>query len=81
MSDPIQKFLSKVSTKERVILAGIIKKIISGDTGGLQIKKLVGSKDFFRVRKGDFRIIYRQSKSDCLIIYVDHRSEATYKDF
>ena len=58
-----------------------MEKITSNKTEGLQIKKLVGNTDIFRIRKGKFRIIYRKTKTDCIIISIDRRSEATYRDF
>jgi mRNA-degrading endonuclease RelE of RelBE toxin-antitoxin system len=81
MADPIQKFLAKLAAKERKLIYGIIKKILSNDLVTLQVKKLTGSKDIFRVRKGDFRIIYQKKEKDYKIISIDRRSESTYKDF
>ena len=79
MSDAITKFITKLSKNERLVILGIIKKITSNNLTGLQIKKLVGSNDIFRVRKGKFRIIYRKTKTDCIVISVDRRSETTYR--
>jgi len=81
MIDPIKKFLAKVSKQETISLVLILEKILKDDVKGLQIKKLTGSKDIFRIRKGKFRIIYRKNKTDCIIISIERRSESTYKDF
>ncbi|MCC6323967.1 type II toxin-antitoxin system RelE/ParE family toxin [Candidatus Nomurabacteria bacterium] len=81
MSDVISKFLAKLSKSEKAVIKNILEKITTNNTVGLQIKKLVGSEDIYRVRKGKFRIIYRKTKTDCLIISVDRRSEATYRNF
>lgn len=81
MSDPIAKFLAKVTEKEKIILSVIIWNILSDKLEGLNAKKLVGSKDIFRVRKGKFRIIYKRTATDCIIMSIERRSEKTYKDF
>ena len=48
---------------------------------GLQVAKLKGRQDIFRVRKGRLRIIYRQSGTSTDILAIERRSEKTYKDF
>ncbi len=81
MADAITKFIAKLSKTEKVVIVELLEKILANKTDGLQIKKLVGSTDIFRVRKGKFRIIYQKTKTDHIIISVDRRSEKTYKDF
>ena len=81
MADPVTKFLAKVTAKERVLLSDILVKILNNRLSGLTAKKLIGSKDIFRVRKGVFRIVYRKTSTDCRIISVERRSEKTYRDF
>ncbi len=81
MADAVKKFLAKVSSKDRSILIGIMEKIQKGKTVGLQVKKLTGHSDIFRVRKGDFRTVYKKKENDVVIIAVERRSEATYRDF
>jgi len=81
MADAVAKFLAKVTKAEKVLLIALVTKIVAGDMKGLAVKKLVGSTDIFRVRKGNFRIVYRQTSTDCLIIAIDRRSEKTYRNF
>jgi mRNA-degrading endonuclease RelE of RelBE toxin-antitoxin system len=81
MADEIKKFLVKVSLPERLLIKNLIKKIVNNNLQGLQIKKLVGSTDIFRIRKGKFRIIYKRMKSDYIIMSIERRSEKTYKNF
>ena len=81
MADAIKKFLAKVSAPERLLLIDLIQKILLDQVHGLQIKKLVGQDDIFRLRKGDFRIVYKRKKLDCVIISIERRSEKTYRDF
>jgi mRNA-degrading endonuclease RelE of RelBE toxin-antitoxin system len=81
MTDKIQKFFAKLSKKELDLIHGIISKIAEDDTGGLQVKKLEGYTNIFRVKRGDFRIIFIKEGSNSNIISVNRRSEKTYKDF
>ena len=81
MTSEIEKFFSKANPKERILLKELIAKIISGDTVGLNVKKLSDYEKTFRVRKGVFRIIYIPKIGDCEIISIDRRSEKTYRKF
>lgn len=81
MAGPIEKFLSKVSKKDRAILSELIKRISSGDLAALDVKKLAGSDRLFRVRKGAFRIVFEQLPKDARIVLIDRRPQKTYRDF
>ncbi len=81
MSDAITKFLAKVTSEERKLLSKIIEELLTDKMSARYGKKLVGSKDIFRIRKGKFRIIFKKTKTDCIILSVDQRSEKTYRDF
>jgi mRNA-degrading endonuclease RelE of RelBE toxin-antitoxin system len=60
MTDRINKELAKLSTKEHRLVKEILLKLRRGDSKNLQIAKLKGSQDIYRVRKGRLRIIYQQ---------------------
>ena len=77
--DRIEKALAKLTPKERAWVAQILPRLISGDAKGLNIKKLKGREDIFRVRKGDVRIIYRAVKSGIFILAIERRNEDTYQ--
>lgn len=79
MSSDLEKFLAKVTEKEKKILDGVIEKIIEKDLKGFDVKKLAGHDDVFRIRKGNFRILFKVTKTDNKIILVDKRSDTTYK--
>lgn len=75
------KNLRKFSKQERDQILQAMKRILLNDLQGLDVKKLKDREDAFRVRKGDFRIIFRkvdQGIND--IIAVERRSESTYKE-
>ena len=80
MVDRIQKALRKLQPKERQQLKRIIERIVSGDVSEMDVKKLQGAEDVYRVRKGDIRVIYRTSDDGVRIIAVERRSDTTYDD-
>ena len=77
----IEKFLKKLSKKERLNIEKCIKSILLGNTNHLDTKKLVGRNDIFRVRKGDIRIIYQKTNNDVKLLLIEKRSDDTYSNF
>ncbi len=77
--DKIGKALQKFNAKEKRQIEFVLKKLRSKKNQGLDIKKLKGRNDIFRVRKGDLRIIYRFERNDIFILAIDRRREDTYK--
>lgn len=77
--DKIEKALAKLNVKERKRIKDILIHLNSGNLEGLDIKKLRGRTDIFRIRKGDFRIIYRLNGRDIFILAIERRCEDTYK--
>ena len=78
--DKIEKALAKLTAKEREKIRSILEKISAGDLTVLDVKKLKGREDIFRVRKGALRIIYRiLENSDIVILEITRRSDTTYR--
>ena len=75
----LKKLLSKFNREDRVILEHLIDRIISLSWGNLDIKKLKGYQDIFRLRKGKLRIIFIKTGSNISIINIERRKETTYK--
>jgi len=75
----LKKLLSKFDKEERKITEFLIEKIISLNWRNLNIKKLKGYQDIFRVRKGKIRIIFSKDKREIYIISIERRCEDTYK--
>ena len=73
MTDKISKELAKFTDKERQLVKSILLQLRSGELAGLQIVKLRGHDDIFRVKKGRIRIIYQQSKS-IKVLVIERRS-------
>ena len=77
--DRVEKALAKLTPRERERVKEILEKISTGAAQGLNIKKLKGREDIFRVRKGGIRIIYRSIKTKIFILAIGRRSEKTYR--
>jgi mRNA-degrading endonuclease RelE of RelBE toxin-antitoxin system len=77
--DKIEKELKKLNDKERDLVRDILSKLASGRLTGLDLKKLKGKEDIFRIRKGSIRIIYRVADEKIFILAIERRKESTYK--
>lgn len=76
--DKTDKALARITPKEREHIKKIIKALRSGRFDNLDIKKLKGESDIFRVRKGHIRIIYQIRNNYIFILKVGFRKEDTY---
>ena len=79
--DKNQKFLKRLSSKEFAAVEIVLRKILSKNTTGLDIKKLSGYSDVYRVRTGNIRIIFLDDIRHTEVLEISRRSEKTYKDF
>lgn len=77
--DQIEKALRKLSGKERQQILALLGLIEVGKFQGLNLKRLVGSKDTYRIRKGDLRIVFRQTAQEIRILRLERRSTTTYR--
>lgn len=75
----LKKLLLRFNQEERITLEILMEKIISLNWRGLDIKKLQGYEDIFRLRKGKIRIIFYKHKIDISIVNIERRNEKTYK--
>ena len=95
MVDKITKALNKFSAKEKelvknLLLSAAFQRTVRGmiplnqinknNVSGLDVKKLKGRSDIYRVRKGKIRIIYRIDDSQVYLLAIEKRDENTYKD-
>jgi mRNA-degrading endonuclease RelE of RelBE toxin-antitoxin system len=76
--DKIKKILEKLSAPERKVLKNLLAQLKADNLKGLDIKKLKGQINIFRVRKGKFRIIYQISAQKIKILYLERRCDHTY---
>ncbi len=78
--DNISKLFQKIHKKDRLRILKVLKKIHLKDKN-LKIKKLKGFQHIFRVRVGDFLIIYFSDQEKTIIKAIKKRDESTYSDF
>ncbi|MFH1030137.1 MAG: hypothetical protein V1770_02665 [bacterium] len=77
--DKISKALKKFSGEEKDKIKKLMVLIKNGAFTGLDLKKLKGQNDIFRVRKGKIRILYRVDCSKKIyILAIEKRSDNTY---
>ncbi len=76
--DKIAKVLKKLASGEKEIVKAILVKINCHDFNGLDIKKLKGRQDIYRVRKGKIRIIYHVKDNKITILTLERRNDNTY---
>lgn len=77
--DKIQKALAKLSVTERKRLKEILERLERRELKDLDVKKLRGRNDIFRVRKGDLRVLYRVQVGSVFILTIERRSDTTYR--
>jgi len=74
ISPKAEKKLKKIPKFDQIAIGQKIR--IIGETKDLlQEEKLRGFKDTFRIRVGDYRIVYRRSAESVYIILIGHRKE------
>lgn len=79
--DKIEKALKKLSEKERLSIGSLLRQLQAGVSSGMDIKRLKGHADIYRIRKGDIRIIFQMKDGSTSILKIDRRREDTYRDF
>lgn len=78
--DKIGKAIRKLSKKEQRWVKEVLSRLLDGNFQNLDIKKLKGREDIFRVKRGDIRIIYRKDKKEKIfILAIERRSDTTYR--
>lgn len=75
----VKKLLSRFNKKEREDIELLIERIVSFKWDALDVKKLKGYRDIFRVRKGNIRVICRIEGRAVFVLAIERRNESTYK--
>jgi len=71
--DKIDKALKKLSSKKREELKETLLKIKNSNFRGLDLKKMKGRNDIFRVRRNSMRIIFHKIDSFIKILSIERR--------
>ena len=77
--DKIKKALNKLSSNERKKIKEILFQLDKNNFQNLDIKKLKGRKDIFRIRKSNIRIIFFKKNNSIKILTIERRGSKTYK--
>ncbi|NOS67386.1 MAG: hypothetical protein HOO67_03405 [Candidatus Peribacteraceae bacterium] len=78
--DKVEKQLRKMPAKDRDRVMDAMEKIILRNFSGLNLKQLTGFKSIFRVRVGNYRIIYFDNGKTIIFESVSRKNETTYND-
>ena len=76
----IDKFLARLDVKLRQKVLAIAERIKNGDFVGLDMRKLKGLSNIYRVRVGRVRIVFAMDASGIRVLNIDNRAEDTYRD-
>lgn len=77
----IEKQLRTVPEKLRERVYSVIEQLIARNFLALDRKRLKGYENIFRVRIGNYRIIYHDDGEEIIIKAIRRRNEKTYRDF
>lgn len=76
--DKITKALKKLLPGEKAKVRKILQQIEQAKFSNLDLKKLKGRKDVFRVRQGRLRIIFYKKDGMIKLLTIERRAETTY---
>lgn len=76
--DKVDKFTRKLEKHEALRLHDVINQIRMNQLSGLDVKKLKGSDEEYRVRMGRVRIRFLKTDNRNVIIDVGFRNDNTY---
>ncbi len=79
--DRIRKLLRTLTAKEEQLLKALLLQIAERNMKGYDVKKIKGQSHVYRVRQGDFRVIYEDDGVHISILSVGRRSNNTYRDY
>ncbi|HCM52328.1 TPA: hypothetical protein DIS56_04375 [Candidatus Saccharibacteria bacterium] len=77
----VEKLLQKLDPKTRARVEQALLHLANNRLEELDIKKIKGTNDIFRIRVGRHRIVIRQVDQKFNLITIAKRDEKTYKSF
>ena len=75
----IQKLFKKLSLSEKEEMLHILSLLAADSLIGLSIKKVVGT-DYWRIRTGKYRILFKKESDENVVYEIRLRNENTYKN-
>jgi len=77
----LEKLFRRIPKKDLFRIESALKKLAKRNFAGLQRQKLQGYESIFRIRVGNYRIIYYDDGKEIWLKAVKKRDESTYSDF
>ena len=77
--DKIQKLLKSLNQKQRQAMLNLMIQIEKDHNKVPGIRKLTNKENLYRVRFGNYRIIFRITNNQSEIIRIGKQDESTYK--
>lgn len=74
LSPQAEKRLKKLNKIDQIALARKIRNL-QDDEKGIQKEKIQGYADIFRIRVGDYRLVYKKFSDRLYIILIGHRKD------
>ena len=74
LSPQAEKQLRKIGKVDQIAIAKKIREI-GGRKAAVRANKLKGYKYIFRLRIGDYRLVYKQTKRMIYVILISHRKD------
>lgn len=74
----IEKFLAALDTNRRRQVEAVILRIVANDLANMDVKKLRGREQEFRVRVGRMRIQFVRDRNENRILVIEWRNSHTY---
>jgi mRNA-degrading endonuclease RelE of RelBE toxin-antitoxin system len=81
MTDKIAKFLQNLPPKDLKIIKEVILLLSKNQIDNINVKKLKGSTNIYRARKGNIRIIFSKEKDVVKILQISKRDDKTYSKY
>lgn len=79
MTKQYEKLLAKIPRKDRLRIEEALLYLYRRDFTMVQRQKLAGYEHIFRIRVGNYRIIYFDDGTTIQLKAIQRRNEATYK--
>ena len=73
VSSRAKKELKKITKIDQIAIAGKISSLVENSI--INEVKLSGFKDIFRVRVGNYRIVYKKTSQEIHIVLIHHRKD------
>ena len=74
VSERVEKQLGKITKLKQLIITSRFETL-SEEGGRIGEERLTGYKDMYRVRVGDYRIVYKKYPNEIFVVLLGHRKE------